>query len=77
MCDQQEFVDNIEIPALFMDDLELLEDRLTDIIAAMGLPEEQTAAVLRLITDALEEYHSNILGSFEYSLTDENGQEKE
>jgi hypothetical protein len=77
MCNEKVLTDDVEIPALFMDDLEILEDRLTDIILAIGLPEEQTSAVLRLITDALEEHHNNILDTFEYSITGEDDQDPE
>lgn len=67
MCDEYELDPELtdEIPVLFTDDVELLEDRLMDIVIAMGLPEEQTNAVLRLISDAVEEHHQNILDTFE------------
>jgi hypothetical protein len=42
----------------------------------MGLPEEQTGAVLRLMSDALEEHHSNILDTFEYIIADEDDEEE-
>lgn len=79
MCDEHnhdpEMTD--EIPVLFTDDVELLGDRLMDIIIAMGLPEEQTNAVLRLINDAVEEHHQNILDTFEdtIDLPDEDEEE--
>jgi hypothetical protein len=69
-CDEKELVDE-EISVLFTEDVDILEDRLTDIIVAMGLPEEQTSAVLRLINDALEEHHANILDTFEDVLGEE------
>jgi hypothetical protein len=65
MCDEKEIETTEEIQILFTDDVEILEDRLTDIIIAMGLPEEQTDAVLRLIDDVLAEHHANILDTFE------------
>jgi len=65
MCDELEPEMTDEIPVLFTDDVELLGDRLMDIIIAMGLPEEQTNAALRLINDAVEEHHENILDTFE------------
>jgi len=71
MCDEQQMVVAEEIPVLFSDDLDILEDRLTDVILAMGLPDEQTSAVLRLISDALEEHHANILDTFEGTLGEE------
>jgi len=61
---------------LFTDDIEILEDRIADVIIAMGLPEEQTGAVLRLMSDALEEHHSNILDTFEYIIADEDDEEE-
>lgn len=79
MCeekDMQELETTEEIPVLFTDDVELLEDRLSDIIIAMGLPEEQTNAVLRLISDAVEEHHMNILDTFEYTLGDDEDEEE-
>lgn len=69
-CDEKELVDE-DINVLFTEDVDILEDRLTDIIVAMGLPEEQTSAVLRLISDALEEHHANILDTFEDVLGEE------
>lgn len=68
-CDEKELADE-EINVLFTEDVDILEDRLTDIVVAMGLPEEQTSAVLRLINDALEEHHTNILDTFEDVLGD-------
>ena len=73
MCEEkekQELEPTEEIPVLFTDDVELLEDRLSDIIIAVGLPEEQANAVLRLISDAVEEHHINILDTFECTLGD-------
>jgi hypothetical protein len=70
MCDEKELETAEEIEVLFTDDVEILEDRLTDIIIAMGLPEEQTNAILRLIDDALVEHHANILDTFEDILAD-------
>ena len=61
MCDEKVLELEEEIPVLFSEDIEILEDRLTDIIVAMGLPEEQTEAVLRLISDVLEAHHADIL----------------
>ena len=71
MCDEKDLEMTDEIPVLFTEDIELLEDRISDVIIAMGLPEEQTNAVLRLISDALEEHHSNILDTFEYTVMDD------
>ena len=71
MCDENELETTEEIPVLFTEDLELLEDCLTDIVLAMGLPEEQTGAVLRLISDALDDHHVNILDTFEEVLGDD------
>ncbi|MBO5245235.1 MAG: hypothetical protein J6B02_03960 [Selenomonadales bacterium] len=66
MCDEK-FVDEMEeeVPVLFEEDIDILEDRLDDIIMAIGLPEEQTNAILRLISDALDEHHNNILDTYE------------
>lgn len=77
MCDEHDPEMTDEIPVLFTDDVELLGDRLMDIIIAMGLPEEQTNAVLRLINDAVEEHHQNILDTFEdtMDLPDEDEEE--
>jgi hypothetical protein len=77
MCGEKELEMMEEIPVLFSDDIEILEDRLTDVILAMGLPEEQTNAVLRLINDALEEHHANILDTFEDTLGDVEAEEIE
>ena len=77
MCDEQEPEMTDEIPVLFTDDVELLEDRLMDIIIAMGLPEEQANAVLRLINDAVEEHHQNILDTFEDTININNEVEEE
>ncbi|MDF2570305.1 MAG: hypothetical protein K0R55_1909 [Sporomusa sp.] len=78
MCDEQELEMTDEIPVLFTDDVELLGDRLMDIIIAMGLPEEQTNAVLRLINDAVEDHHQNILDTFEDTIDiDDEDDEKE
>jgi len=77
MCDERDLEMTDEIPVLFTDDVELLGDRLMDIIIAMGLPEEQTNAVLRLINDAVEEHHQNILDTFEDTLEDIPEEEEE
>ncbi|SMC31547.1 hypothetical protein [Sporomusa malonica] len=77
MCDEQELEMTDEIPVLFTDDVELLGDRLMDIIIAMGLPEEQTNAVLRLINDAVEDHHQNILDTFEDTIEIEDEEESE
>jgi len=61
----EELPEEDELAVLFTDDVELLEDRLTDIIHTMGLPEQQRKAALRLINVALEEHHTNILDTFE------------
>lgn len=79
MCEEKDSLETEtteEIPVLFTEDVELLEDRLSDIIIAMGLPEEQTNAVLRLISDAVEEHHMNILDTFEYTLGDDEDEEE-
>lgn len=68
MCEEKnvaELEDMEEIPVLFDEDIDILEDRLDDIILAIGLPEEQTNAILRLISDALDEHHNNILDTYE------------
>lgn len=70
MCNEEEFEMNDEIQVLFSEDIEMLEDHLTDIILTMGLPEEQTNAVLRLISVALEDHHANILDTYEDVLVD-------
>lgn len=77
MCDELEPEMTDEIPVLFTDDVELLGDRLMDIIIAMGLPEEQTNAALRLINDAVEEHHENILDTFEDTIESVENQEVE
>ncbi|VBB09063.1 Hypothetical protein LUCI_4349 [Lucifera butyrica] len=64
-CDEEELETAEEPQVLFTDDIDILEDRLTDIIVAAGLPEEQREAVLRLISDALEDHHADILDTFE------------
>lgn len=65
MCNENEVEIDEEIQVLFTEDIEILEDRLNDIVLAMGLPEEQTNAVLRLISDSLVEHHFNILDTYE------------
>jgi hypothetical protein len=77
MCDMKDIETTEELQVLFTDDIDLLEDRLSDIIIAMGLPEEQTNAILRLINDALEDHHLNILDSFEETLGDKDDEEIE
>lgn len=77
MCDEQDLELTDEIPVLFTDDVELLGDRLMDIIIAMGLPEEQTNAVLRLINDAVEDHHQNILDTFEDTIDLEDEEEEQ
>ena len=74
MCDENDLELTEEIPVLFSDDIEILEDRLTDIIVVMGLPEEQTNAVLRLISDVLQDHHSDILDTYESTLNGEEGE---
>ena len=76
MCDEKVLELEEEIPVLFSEDIEILEDRLTDIIVAMGLLEEQTEAVLRLISDVLEAHHADILDTFEDTMF-ENSEEDE
>lgn len=71
MCDEKELDLEEEISVIFSDDIEILEDRLTDIILAIGLPEEQTGAILRLISDAIEQHHADILDTLEYTMGDE------
>ncbi len=66
-----------DIPVLFSDDVEILEDRLTDIVLAIGLPEEQAGAVLRLISEAMEHHHQDILDTFESTLQDAEEMEEE
>lgn len=75
MCNEAELEIDEEIQVLFTEDIEILEDRLNDIIIAMGLPEEQTNAVLRLISDSLVEHHFNILDTYEDVLEDEEYEE--
>lgn len=65
MCNEEEVEIDEDIQVLFTEDIEILEDRLNDIILTMGLPEEQTNAVLRLISDSLVEHHFNILDTYE------------
>ncbi len=65
MCNENEVEIDEEIQVLFTEDIEILEDRLNDIVLTMGLPEEQTNAVLRLISDSLVEHHFNILDTYE------------
>lgn len=65
MCNDVEFETNDEMQILFTNDIEALEDRLTDIIVAMGLAEEQTNAVLSLINDTMAGHHLNILDTHE------------
>ncbi|HEY3426596.1 MAG TPA: hypothetical protein VGL27_17505 [Negativicutes bacterium] len=74
MCDEELEMDE-EIQVLFTEDVEILEDRLTDVIIAMGLPMEQANAVLRLISDAIEDHHANILDTFE-GITNEDEEEE-
>lgn len=74
MCDEQELEMTDDISVLFTDDVELLGDRLMDIIIALGLPEDQTNAVLRLIEDAMEDHHRNILDTFEGTLDSESNE---
>ena len=76
MCNETEIEIDEEIQILFTEDIEILEDRLNDIVLAMGLPEEQTNAVLRLISDSLIEHHFNILDTYEEVL-DEQDEEDE
>lgn len=71
MCNDNEVEIDEEIQVLFTEDIEILEDRLNDIVIAMGLPEEQTNAVLRLISDSLVEHHFNILDTYEDILEEE------
>lgn len=70
MCcdDEKDLEMTDEIPVLFSEDMDLLEDTLEDIVLAMGLPEQQTAAVLRLISDAVDTHHGNVLDTFESTL---------
>lgn len=71
MCDEKEIEATEEIEVLFSDDIEILEARLTDLIIAMGLPEEQSDAVLRLVSEILEDHHTDILDTFEDTLLDD------
>lgn len=71
MCDEKEIDLEEEISVIFADDIEILEDRLTDIVLTIGLPEEQTSAILRLISDAIEQHHADILDTLEYTMGDE------
>lgn len=71
MCEEKELDLDEEISVIFSDDIEILEDRLTDIILAIGLPEEQTNAILRLISDSIEQHHADILDTLEYTMGDE------
>jgi hypothetical protein len=71
MCNETDLEIDEEIQVLFTEDIEILEDRLNDIIITMGLPEEQTNAVLRLISDSLVEHHFNILDTYEDVLEEE------
>lgn len=77
MCDEKELEPTEEIPVLFSEDVEILEDRLTDIIVAMGLPEEQTSAVLRLVSDVVEAHHADILDTFEDAIFENSEEEEE
>ena len=65
LYNEAEFEADDEMQILFTNDIEALEDRLTDIIVAMGLPEEQTNAVLSLINDSMAGHHVNILDTHE------------
>lgn len=76
MCVANELETMDESEVLFSEDIELLEDCLTDIILTMGLPEEQANAALRLVSDALETHHSNILDTFETVLEAEESEEE-
>ena len=75
MCDDKEFAATEEIEVLFSDDIEILEARLTDLILAVGLPEEQSDAVLRLISEILEDHHADILDTFEDTILDDDDEE--
>lgn len=56
MCNETELEMDEDIQVLFTEDIEILEDRAEwHCIIAMGLPEEQTNAVLRPISDSLVE----------------------
>jgi len=71
MCNEEELEIDEEIQILFTEDIEILEDRLNDIVMAMGLPEEQTNAVLRLVSDSLIDHHFNILDTYEEVLDEQ------
>jgi len=71
MCNEADIELDEEIKILFTEDVEILEDRLNDIVLAMGLPEEQTNAVLRLINDSLVEHHFNLLDTYEEVLDEQ------
>jgi len=71
MCNETEVEIDEEIQIIFTEDIEILEDRLNDIVLAMGLPEEQADAVLRLISDSLIEHHFNILDTYEEDLDEQ------
>lgn|GEM_PF-1374847 len=75
MCNETDVDIDEEIQVLFSEDIEILEDRLNDIIIAMGLPEEQTNAVLSLISDSLIEHHFNILDTYEEDLDEQDEDE--
>lgn len=77
MCDEREIETSEEIEVLFSDDIEILEARLTDLIIAMGLPEEQSDAVLRLVSEILEDHHADILDTFEDIMLDDDENENE
>lgn len=77
MCELEEVETAEEIPVLFTDEMDILEDRLTDIVLAAGLPEEQTNAILRLINDALEEHHYDLLEVVEDMLAEDDEEETE
>jgi len=71
MCNEAELEIDEEIQILFTEDIEILEDRLNDIVLAMGLPEEQTNAILRLMSDSLIDHHFNILDTYEEVLDEQ------
>ena len=71
MCNEADVEIDEEIQILFTEDIEILEDRLNDIVIAMGLPEEQTNAVSRLVSDSLIEHHFNILDTYEEDLDEQ------
>ena len=76
MCNEPEVEIDEEIQILFTEDIEILEDRLNDIVIAMGLPEEQTNAVLSLISDSLIEHHFNILDTYEEDLDEQDDEDE-